>query len=345
MNFSTYLLRRFFLMIPTFLGITILSFGVIQLAPGGPIENYMANLKFGASGGSEHGDSSGGGGKAVTAQVLEELKKQYGFDKPIHIRYLNWLKDTVTLDFGYSHTFGKPVLSLIASKFPVSLRFGITSLILTYLICIPLGILKAMKHGSYFDYISSFTVFVLYSIFPFMLAILLIVVFAGKLDWFPLGGIMTLDSDNFTLFQKIKDQLWHMVLPLACFIVNDFAILTILMKNSIIEEVGRDYVRTARAKGLDEKTVIVKHAFRNALIPIATGFGGFIGAIFASNLLLERIFNLDGFGKLFYDAALQRDYPVLMAQVVIGAMLILCGQLISDIAYVVVDPRIDFASV
>ena len=156
---------------------------------------------------------------------------------------------------------------------------------------------------------------------------------------------MTLDSDNFTLFQKIKDQLWHMVLPLACFIVNDFAILTILMKNSIIEEVGRDYVRTARAKGLDEKTVIVKHAFRNALIPIATGFGGFIGAIFASNLLLERIFNLDGFGKLFYDAALQRDYPVLMAQVVIGAMLILCGQLISDIAYVVVDPRIDFASV
>ena len=232
-----------------------------------------------------------------------------------------------------------------ASKFPVSLRFGITSLILTYLICIPLGILKAMKHGSYFDYISSFTVFVLYSIFPFMLAILLIVVFAGKLDWFPLGGIMTLDADNFTLFQKIKDQLWHMVLPLACFIVNDFAILTILMKNSIIEEVGRDYVRTARAKGLSEKTVIVKHAFRNALIPIATGFGGFIGAIFASNLLLERIFNLDGFGKLFYDAALQRDYPVLMAQVVIGAMLILCGQLISDIAYVVVDPRIDFASV
>ena len=345
MNFSTYLLRRLFLMIPTFLGITILSFGVIQLAPGGPIENYIANMKFNAGGGGGNGDNSRGGSKAVTAQVIEELKKQYGFDKPIHIRYLNWLKDTVTLDFGYSHTFGKPVLSLIASKFPVSLRFGITSLILTYLICIPLGILKAMKHGSYFDYITSFTVFVLYSIFPFMLAILLIVVFAGKLDWFPLGGIMTLDSENLTLLEKIKDQLWHMVLPLACFIVNDFAILTILMKNSIIEEVGRDYVRTARAKGLDEKTVIVKHAFRNALIPIATGLGGLIGAIFASNLLIERIFNLDGFGKLFYDAALQRDYPVLMAQVVIGAMLILCGQLISDIAYVVVDPRIDFASV
>lgn len=350
MNIRTYLLRRLVLMIPTFFGITMLSFGIIQMAPGGPIENQIAKLKY-ASGGSgraaDGGGSSASGGntKEVSSAVIEELKRKYGFDKPVHVRYIMWLKSILTLDFGYSHTFGTPVIELIWSKFPVSIRFGIPSLLFSYLVCIPLGIAKARRNGTNFDHLSSFAIFVLYSIPAFMLAILLIVVFAGKLDWFPMGGLRTLDSEGWGLLRRVKDQLWHMVLPMVCFIINDFAVLTMLMKNSIIEEVNKDYVRTARAKGLAEHVVIFKHTLRNALIPLATGVGSFIGVLFASNLLLERIFNLDGFGKLFYDAALQRDYPVLMAQVVILAVLGLMGQLISDIAYVLVDPRINFGSV
>lgn len=346
MNFRNYILRRLMLVIPTFFGITILNFGIIQVAPGGPVENFLAQARFAGGASGQSGESGGHqGSREITQDVVEEIKKQYGFDKPIHIRYWNWLKSILTLDFGYSHTFGRPVTELIFSKFPVSIRFGLTSFILAYLVCIPLGILKALKDNSKFDLFTSLTVFFLYSVPSYMLAILLIVLFSGGsfFDWFPLGGIRSIDSENWPLWAQIKDQLWHMVLPLICFSIHSFATLTLLMKNSIIEEVRKDYVRTARAKGLKESVVIYRHAFRNALIPIATGLGGILTVFFASNLLLETIFNLDGFGKLFYDALLQRDYPVLMAQVVIGAGVGLLGQLVSDIAYVLVDPRISYA--
>lgn len=355
MNLRSYLLRRLLLMIPTFFGITVLNFGVIQMAPGGPVEAYLARARFaGAAGGSGEGGGGGGGAsgsvsggdnKVVTSQVVEELKKKYGYDKPVHIRYLHWMRDVFTLDFGYSHTFGRPVIDLIASKFPVSIRFGVASFLISYLICIPLGIIKALRDGSRFDYASSVVIFTLYSIPAYMLAIVLIHLFAGGryFDWFPLGGLRSLDSEGWSSWARFKDALWHMVLPLTCFVVGSFATLTVLMKNSIIEEVRKDYVRTARAKGLTDALVICKHALRNALIPIATGLGGLIAVFFTSNLLIERIFNLDGFGKLFYDAALQRDFPVLLAQVLIGAVLGLAGQLISDVLYVVVDPRIDYS--
>lgn len=352
MDFRIYLMRRLLLMIPTFLGITIINFGFIQLAPGGPVEAYISKIRYssGASaeggGGGSGSDAGGGGGKAtVTQEVIDELNKRYGFDKPIHVRYLTWLKNTLTFDFGYSHTFGKPVIEVIESKFPVSIRFGIAGFLITYLVCIPLGILKAVRDGTAFDTASSIIVFLLYSVPYYMLGIVLIHVFAGGqyFDWFPLGGVRSLDSENLPFWDQVKDQLWHMVLPLTCFVVNSFATLTILMKNSIIEEVKRDYVRTARAKGLSEGAAILRHAFRNALVPLATGIGGLIAVFFTSNLLIETIFNLDGFGKLFYDATLQRDYPVLMAQVAIGAMVGLAASLISDIAYVMVDPRINFS--
>lgn len=348
MNMQSYLLRRLLLMIPTFLGITVLSFGIIQMAPGGPIESYIAQMRFaggGEGGGAGGGGSSTGESKEITQEVIEELKKQYGFDQPIHVRYLKWLKSVVTFEFGYSHSFGRPVLELISSKFPVSVSFGVTTFLISYLVCIPLGVFKAVRDGTRFDFASSFVVFVLYSIPGFMLAILLIHLFAGGryFDWFPLGGLRSLDSDGWGLWARLKDQIWHMTLPLICMIVGSFATLTILVKNSILEEVKKDYLRTARAKGLDESVVIFKHALRNALIPVATGFGGLIGVFFAANLLIERIFNLDGFGNLFYQAALKRDYPVIMAQIAIGAVISLFAQLISDVAYVLVDPRINFS--
>lgn len=340
-----YLIRRLMLMVPTFLGITLICFFVIQLAPGGPIESYISKIKFaggGGDGGSGGDSTQGSRGGQVSEQVIEELKKQYGFDKPIHIRYVLWLKSIATFDFGYSHTFGRKVTELIGSKFPVSVRFGLASLIISYMVCIPLGILKAVRDGTRFDYASSFFIFVLYSVPSFMLGILLIVFFAGGryFDWFPMGGIRSLDSETWSTWAQIKDQLWHMVLPLTCFVIGSFASLTVLMKNSIIEEIGKDYVRTARAKGLAERKVLMKHALRNALMPIAVGIGGIIGVFFTSNLLIEQIFNLDGFGKLFYDAALQRDYPVMLAQIVIGAVLMQIGILISDVTYLLIDPRV-----
>ena len=346
MNFRTYLARRLLLMIPTFLGITLVNFSFVQLAPGGPIESYVAKIRFSGGGGEggQSAKSSSTSNAMVTEEVINELKKKYGFDKPVHVRYWIWLKNTLSFDFGYSYSFGKPVMDVISSKFPVSVRFGVAGFLITYLVCIPLGILKALKDGSPFDTISSVVVFVLYSVPYYMLAILLIYFFAGgsHFNWFPLGGLSSLDTESLGTWEKFKDHLWHMILPLSCFVVNSFATLTLLMKNSIIEEVQKDYVRTARSKGLSEKAVIFQHAFRNALVPLATGIGSVITVFFASNLLIERIFNLDGFGKLFYDAALQRDYPVLMAQVAIGAVLGLFAQLVSDIAYTLVDPRISY---
>jgi microcin C transport system permease protein len=344
MNLWSYILKRLLLLIPTFIGITIICFAIFQAAPGGPIESYIANMKFAGQGTPSVSSSQSGGQVSATAEVIEELKKKYGFDKPLHERYLIWLGNVARLDFGYSYTFGQPVTQLIASKLPVSIRFGIASFLLAYLICIPLGIYKAQRDGSLFDAGSSFVVFLMYSIPPYMLGIMLIFFFAGGsfYDWFPLGGIQTLDSESWPFWDRVKDQLWHMVLPLACFTVTSFARMTLLMKNSIIEEIEKDYIRTARAKGLTERVVIWKHALRNSLIPLTTDIGELITIFFTSNLLIERIFNLDGFGKLFFDAALSRDYPLMMGSVFIGTALALVARLISDIAYVLVDPRIDF---
>lgn len=345
-----YILRRILIMIPTLLGVTVITFAIINFAPGSPIEQKIQQLRFGGAGGGEGGGGAAAMGanakdSAVSEEVIEALRKQYGFDKPIHIRYFIWLKNIATLDFGESFTYEEPVIDVIASKLPVSLQFGIISLILTYLVSVPLGILKAIWNGSKFDYASSFVVFAMYSIPGFMLAILLIVFFAGGqfFDWFPVGDLFSDNYDSMGLFEKIFDRIHHFILPLISYMIGHFTILTMLQKNSLLDEIKKDYIRTARAKGLSERKVYLKHALRNALIPIVTGIGGFLTVFFAGSLLIENIFNLDGMGQLGYKSILERDYNVIMGSAFIQSVLMLVGNLISDLCYIVVDPRIDFS--
>jgi microcin C transport system permease protein len=341
-----YFLRRLAILIPTLLGVTIVVFVIINMAPGGPIEQRLQQIRFGGGDTTSANTSSGGRGatQGVSDEVMEALKKQYGFDKPLHERYFLWLKNIVTLNFGESFTYEEPVLDVITSKFPVSLQFGIISLFLSYLISIPLGILKAIRHGTFFDVSSSIILFVLYSIPPFMLAILLIVFLSGGsfFEWFPVGGIQSEIYDELNWWEQIGDRIHHFTLPLICYTIGSFTSLTVLMKNSLIEEIKKDYIRTARAKGVSEKVVYMKHSLRNALIPIVTGLGGFLSVFFAGSLLLETIFQLDGIGLLSYKSILSRDYNVIMGLVFIQSALFLLGNIISDFAYVLVDPRIDF---
>ena len=332
-------------MIPTLVGVTIVTFVIINLAPGSPIEQKIQQMKFGGMG-RESNTSSGTSNKSsgVSEEVIMALKKQYGFDKPIHIRYLIWLKNIARLDFGESFTYEEPVLNVITSKFPVSLQFGVVSLILSYLVCISLGVLKAIRHNSTFDFVTSFFLIALYSIPGFMLAILLIVYFAGGsfLSWFPIGELYSDNYFDLSLWGKIVDRVHHFILPLICYMIGSFTVLTMLMKNSLLDEIKKDYIRTARAKGLSEKIVYLKHALRNALIPIVTGLGGFLSIFFAGSLLLESIFQLDGIGLLSFKSILQRDYNVIMGLLFIESVLLLLGNLLSDIAYIMVDPRINF---
>ncbi len=337
-------------MLPTLFGITLLSFLIINLAPGGPIEQKIQQLKFGAAMGGDgggmgmHADGGSRSETGVSQEVLDALKKQYGFDKPVHVRFMIWLKNVCTFNFGESFTYERPVTEVIVSKLPVSIQFGVLSFILTYLVCIPLGVLKAVKNGSRFDSLSSFFLFVLYSIPPVMLGVLLIVFFAGGsyFNWFPAKGLVSDNYDALTIGSKILDRAYHFVLPLICYMINGFTTLTLLMKNSLIDEIKADYVRTARAKGLSERVVIFRHALRNALIPIVTGMGGFLGIFMAGSMIIEQLFSLDGIGLLGFTAALARDYNVLMALIFISSLVALVGRLLSDLLYVVVDPRIDF---
>jgi microcin C transport system permease protein len=336
-----YILRRFLLMIPTLFGITLVCFFLINMAPGSPIERKIQQMRFGG-GASDAGDQRDSG---VSEEVIEALKVQYGFDKPVHIRYLIWLKNLSQLDFGTSFTYEEPAIDVIISKLPVSLQFGIASLLLSYLICIPLGIFKAMKNGRKSDNISTLVLIMMYATPSFMLGLLLIVFFASGsfLEIFPMGGLYSDEYQTLGIGQKILDRLYHFILPLICYVIGSFTSLTMLMKNSLLEEITKDYIRTARAKGLPDKMVYLKHALRNALIPIVTGIGGFLMVFFAGSLLIERIFQLDGMGQLGFSSILERDYNVIMGLLFIQSFLLLLGNLISDICYVLVDPRIDFS--
>lgn len=321
-------------MIPTLIGISLVCFVIINMAPGGPIERIIQQMKF-AGGGAQVG---------VSEEVIEALKVQYGFDKPILVRYGIWLKNIVTLDFGTSFTFQEPVLKVIGERFPVSLQFGLISLLLVYLICIPLGIFKAVKDGSAFDNVTSMILFVMYSIPTVMMAILLIVFLASSsfLDIFPIGELYSDEYMEMGFFGKVLDRAYHFVLPLICYMLHSFSALTFLMKNSFLDQVKLDYVRTARAKGLDEKSVLYKHTLRNALIPIVTGLNSFLLVMFNGSIIIEQIFQLDGIGLLTYRSVLDGDYNVLMALIFIPAVLLLVGRLLTDIAYTVIDPRINF---
>lgn len=336
------------MMIPTLFGITILSFVIINLAPGSPVEQKLQQIRMGGAMSSGSGTGAGGGARSesgVSEEVLEALKKQYGFDKPLLVRYGIWIKNISTLDFGDSFKYEEPVIRLIISKFPVSIMFGITSFILTYLICIPLGVWKAIRNGSPFDRSTSFVLFVMYSIPPLMLGILLLTFFASSshFDLFPIGGLYSDNYDELTLSGRIWDRIHHAILPLVCYMIGSFTFLTMLMKNSLLDVIKMDYVRTAKAKGLSDKVVYMKHALRNALIPIVTGMSGILGLFFSGSIIIENLFGLDGMGLLSLTAANSRDYNVLMGLIFIQSLLFLASRLLTDILYVIVDPRIDFS--
>ncbi|MEE2822252.1 MAG: ABC transporter permease subunit [Acidobacteriota bacterium] len=340
---TSYFIRRFLLIIPTFIGITLAVFLIMHFVPGGPIERQIMNLKMAIM-----QEGGVGGGQVVSTELpaaaLEEMRRYYGFDQPVHIRYAQWLWNVVKLDLGRSYIYQDPVWEVIKSRFPVSLFLGLTGFILSYLVCIPLGVFKAIHHGSEFDFASSFIVFLGYSIPGWAMGTALLVLFGGGSFWniFPLGGFRPDNWEFLNLGQKIVAQLHHMILPVICYMIGSFATLTILTKNSLMENLGQDYVRTAFAKGLTERRVIFVHALRNSLIPIATGLGHFFSLILAGSFLIERVFNIDGMGYLGYTSILQRDYPVALGILVLSSLLMLLGNIISDIIYVVVDPRIRF---
>ncbi len=351
MSKSSYFIRRVLAIIPTFLGITVITFIIINLAPGGPVEQAIRKMRFGASAaGGMRGSRIAGTDTAATdvdinEEIMEAIRKQYGFDKPMHVRYWIWLTNIMKLDFGKSFTYERPVIEVILSKMPVSIQFGVVSFFLSYLVCIPLGIIKAVKDGTKFDYLSSFLLFLMYSIPGFMLGVVLIVLFGGGSFWdvIPIGGLYSDNYPSMSLYEKIMDRIYHFIAPMVCYMVAAFTSLTMLMKNSIIGEISKDYARTARAKGISEFYVYMKHALRNALIPIATGIGSFLMMFFAGSMLIESIFSLDGMGLLMYYSVLTRDYNVIMGDLVITSFIILTGTILSDFIYTLVDPRIDFA--
>jgi microcin C transport system permease protein len=340
---TAYFVRRFLLIIPTFLGITLAVFVITHFVPGGPVERQIMRMRAAASG---EAGAAGGGRMQVELpeDAVEQIRQYYGFDKPVHVRYAQWLWNVVHFDLGNSYIYQDPVWDVIKSRFPVSLTLGLTGFLLSYLICVPLGVLKAVKHGSKFDFISSVLVFMGYAVPGWALGTALLVLFGGGSFWnvFPLGGFRSDNWDYLSFGQKVADQLWHMALPVACYMVGGFATLTILTKNSLMENMSQDYVRTAFAKGLKKRRVIFIHALRNSLIPIATGLGHVFSLILAGSFLIERVFNIDGMGYLGYTSILQRDYPVALGILVISSLLMLVGNIISDVIYAVIDPRIRF---
>jgi microcin C transport system permease protein len=338
-----YFVRRILLIIPTFLGISMAIFAIMHFVPGGPIERQILRYQM-AQSGEGGGGGVGRGAVEIPPEALEEMKRYYGFDKPLHIRYLKWLWNILHLDLGRSYIYQDPVWDVIKRRFPVSVFIGLTSFVLSYLICVPLGVLKAIKHGSKFDFGSSFIVFLGYSIPGWALGTVLLVLLGGGSFWnvFPLGGFRPSNWEYLGFFQKVIQQIYYMFLPVCCYMLAEFATLTILTKNSLMENLGQDYVRTAFAKGLDERRVIFVHALRNSLIPIATGLGHAISLILAGSFLIERVFNIDGMGYLGYTSILQRDYPVALGILVVSSLLMLIGNILSDVIYVIVDPRIRF---
>lgn len=357
---SSYILRRLLLMIPTLFGIMLVNFAIIQVAPGGPVEQMIARLEgFDVNATSRISGSSTGdmqqstldesgeyrGRRGLDPELIKDIEKLYGFDKPAHERFVQMIQNYLTLDFGDSFFRDAKVIDLIREKLPVSISLGLWSTLIIYLISIPLGIRKALKHGSRFDIWSSALITTGYAIPSFLLAILLIVLFAGGSYWnvFPLRGLVSDNFDQLSLLGKIKDYAWHMILPVTCMVISGFATLTMLTKNSFLDEIHKQYVQTARAKGLDEHRVLYGHIFRNAMLLVISGFpAALIGILFTSSLLIEIIFSLDGLGLLGYEAAINRDYPVVFGSLYIFTLLGMVIKLIGDLTYMAVDPRIDF---
>jgi microcin C transport system permease protein len=354
---ASYLLRRLLLVIPTLFGIIAINFVVVQFAPGGPVEQMISELK--GRGGDVTGRMSGGGAaeampsndgsyrgaRGLDPHVVADIKKMFGFDKPAPERFVLMLRDYLSFNFGRSFFRDEPVLQLIREKMPVSVSLGLWSTLLVYFVSIPLGIAKAVRDGSRFDVASSAAVLIGYAVPGFLFAILLVVVFAGGsfVQWFPLRGLHSAGTESWSIPARILDYLWHMVLPTVALVVGGFAGLTVLTKNCFLEEIRKQYVVTARAKGASEQRILYRHVFRNAMLLIVAGFpSAFIGILFSSALLVEIIFSLDGLGLLGFESAIRRDYPVMFGTLYMFTLLGLLMQIVGDMLYTVVDPRIDF---
>jgi microcin C transport system permease protein len=345
-----YIIKRILLMIPTLFGIMLITFMVTQFVPGGPVEKMVAEIEGQGQAGAEAASSTSAyrGDMGLDQERLDALKKLYGFDQPPLKRFLKMMGNYLRFDLGSSYYYQKDVVDLVISRMPVSMSLGLWTFLIVYGVCIPLGIAKAVRDGSGFDVFSSTVILVGYAIPGFVLGITLIVLFGGGSFWsiFPLRGLVSDNWSELSFVAKILDYLWHMVLPIFSSAVGSLAVMTMLTKNSFLEEVGKQYVLTARAKGLDERTVMFKHVFRNAIIPIITGFPGyFIAAFFTGSLLIETIFSLEGMGLLAYQSVLNRDYPVVLGTLYFFTIIGLVGRLLSDLSYVVVDPRISFSRV
>ncbi|MEL6234667.1 MAG: microcin C ABC transporter permease YejB [Pseudomonadota bacterium] len=352
---AAYILRRLLLIIPTLIGIMLINFALVQFVPGGPIEQIIAELNDGGSaldrittGGVEvPADSDYQGRKGLPADFIEELEKQFGFDKPPAERFLDMLVNYATFDFGESYRRSISVVDLIIEKMPVSITLGLWSTLIAYLISIPLGIRKAVRDGSRFDVWSSGVIIAAYAIPAFLFAIILLVVFAGGsyVQWFPLRGLTSDNFDELSVLGKVGDYFWHIALPVLAATISSFATLSLLTKNSFLDEIRKQYVITARAKGLGEAQVLYGHVFRNAMLIIISGFPGlFLAVFFGGSLIIETIFSLDGLGRLGFEAVVERDYPVVFGTLYVFGLMGLLINLISDLTYVWIDPRIDFES-
>lgn len=340
-----YFLKRLLLMVPTLLGVLTVTFIVIQFVPGGPVEQVLAEARASQKGGE---GSSYKASRDIDKKQVEELKKLYGFDKPAHVRYVEMLVNFAQFDLGRSFMQNKDVWSLIKEKLPVSISLGLWTFLISYLVSIPMGVTKAVRDGSTFDTATTMLVLIGFAIPGFVLGVLLIVLFAGGtfLDWFPLRGLTSDNWAELTWSGRITDYFWHLALPLTCLTIGSFATITLLTKNTFVEEIRKQYVLVARAKGLSQRRVLYKHIFRNALIPLVTGFpAAFVGAFFAGSVLIETLFSLDGLGLLGYEAVIRRDYPVVLGSLYVFTLIGLVVKLVSDLLYIVVDPRVQFGAV
>ena len=336
-----YFLRRALLIPPTLLGVTIIVFAITRLVPGGPLERaIMEAQQLDAQGGAAA--QVAGQDMALSDAQLARLREYYGFDKPLLLSYVDWLAKVVQGDLGTSYRYNEAVWDVIVERFPVSSYYGIVTLIVTYVVCIPLGVLKAIKHRTFVDNITSMLIFVGYAIPGYALGSLLLLYFSVRLEWFPMGGFVSMAFAEKDLWGQTADLLSHSVLPLICYLVGSFALVTLLLKNHLMDNLAADYIRTAIAKGVSFRAAVTGHAMRNSLIPIATTFGQNITLLVSGSFLIETIFDIDGFGLLGLTAILDRDYPVVMGVVLLASVLLLIGNIISDILVALVDPRIRF---
>jgi microcin C transport system permease protein len=333
-----YFLRRLLLIPVTLFGVTMIVFAITRLVPGGPVEQAIMRAEMGMS----HSRFAVHSGTALSDDQLADLKRYYGLDLPWYEAYFHWLGKVVQGDLGTSYRYGEPVLNLMLERLPISVFYGSLTLVLTYAVCVPLGVLKAIRHRSWVDTWSSILIFVGYAVPGYVLGVLLLVFLSAHLRWFPMGGFVSDDFGTMGFFAKAADLFHHAVLPLICYLVGSFAFVTLLIKNHLLDNLAADYMRTAVGKGVPGNQAVIRHALRNSLIPLATLFGDSVSLFVFGSFLIETIFDIDGFGLLGYNSVVDRDYPVVMGVLLLSSFLLLLGNILSDILVALVDPRVRF---